>query len=201
MNEELVVDLFVEDRAHEEFISAIVRRIARNENRQIQLRVRAARGGYPRVLNELALYQRMVLRGLAAMSLPDVLVVAADANCQGLAAKRTAIRKRLKKPFKARTVLAVPDPHVERWYLSDRQAFKQVVGIEPPAERRKCERERYKRILAQAVREGGHPAILGGIEFAKELAQSMDFYRAGRAEPGFRQFVSDATSAFKLTEP
>ena len=29
MNEGLVVDLFVEDRAHEEFIGAIVRRIAR----------------------------------------------------------------------------------------------------------------------------------------------------------------------------
>lgn len=52
MNERLVVDLFVEDRAHEEFIGAIVRRIARDENRHIQLRVRAARGGYPRVLND-----------------------------------------------------------------------------------------------------------------------------------------------------
>lgn len=198
MNEGLVVDLFVEDRAHEEFIGAILRRIAREENRPIQLRVRAARGGYPRVLNELDLYQRMVLRGLAAMSLPDILVIAADANCQGLAAKKKAIRRRLKTRFKARTVLAIPDPHVERWYLSDRQGFKQVVGIEPPTERRKCERERYKRILAQAVRDGGHPAILGGIEFAKELVESMDFYRAGRAEPGFKQFVNDAVSAFKL---
>jgi hypothetical protein len=201
MSEGLVVDLFVEDRAHEEFVGAIMRRIARDENRQIQLRVRAARGGYPRVLNELDLYQKVVLSGLATMSLPDVLVVAADANCHGLAAKKKAIRQRLKKAFKDHTVLAVPDPHVERWYLSDRQAFKQVVGVQPLAERRKCERDRYKHILAQAVRDGGHPAILGGIEFAKELADSMDFYRAGRAEPSFKQFVSDAVSAFKLAPP
>ena len=93
----------------------------------------------------------------------------------------------------------MPDPHVERWYLSDRHAFKQVVGVQPPAEHRKCERDRYKRILAKAVRDGGHPAILGGIEFAKELADAMDFYRAGRAEPGLRQFVTDAVSAFRLT--
>lgn len=198
---EVVVDLFVEDRAHEEFLGAIVRRIARQEDRQIQLRVRAARGGYPRVLSELDLYQKMVLGGLATMSLPDILVVAADANCQGLAVKKRAIRQRLETPFRDRTVLAVPDPHVERWYLSDRQGFKQVVGIQPPAERRKCERERYKRMLAQAVRDGGHPAILGGIEFAKELAESIDFYRAGRAEPGFKQFVSDAVSAFRLAVP
>lgn len=201
MNEGLVVDLFVEDRAHEEFVGAIVRRIARDENRQIQLRVRAARGGYPRVLNELDLYQKMVLSGVATMGLPDILVVAADANCHGLAAKKKTIRQRLKKAFKDRTVLAVPDPHVERWFLSDRQAFNQVVGIQPPVERRKCERDRYKRMLSQAVRDGGHPAILGGIEFAKELAEAMDFYRAGRAEPGFRQFVSDAVSAFKLALP
>lgn len=201
MNEGLVVDLFVEDRAHEELVGAIVRRIARDQNCQIQLRVRAARGGYPRVLNELDLYQKMVLRGLATLSLPDVLVVAVDANCHGLSAKKKAIRQRLEKTFRDRTVLAVPDPHVERWYLSDRQAFKQVVGVLPPAERRKCERDRYKQRLAQAVRDGGHPAILGGIEFAKELAESMDFYRAGRAEPSLKQFVSDAVSAFKLAVP
>ena len=201
MNEALVVDLFVEDRAHEEFVGAIVRRIARLENRHIQLRVRAARGGYPRVLHELDLYQKMVLSGLVTMSLPDILVVAADSNCQRLAAKKRAIRRQLQAPFKDRTVLAVSDPHVERWYLSDRQAFKQIVGVQQPTERRKCERERYKRILAQAVRDGGHPAILGGIGFAKELADSMDFYRAGRTEPGFKQFVSDAVSAFKLAAP
>jgi hypothetical protein len=201
MNEGLVVDLFVEGRAHEEFVGAMVRRIARSENREIQLRVRAARGGYPRVLKELDLYQKMVLGGFAAMSPPDILVVAADANCQGLASKKRAIRRRLEAPFKDRTLLAIPDPHVERWYLSDRQAFKQIVGVQPPAERRKCERERYKRILAQAVRDGGHPAILGGIEFAKELAEGMDFYRAGQAEPGLGQFVRDAVSAFKLAVP
>jgi hypothetical protein len=201
MNEGLVVDLFVEDRAHEDFIGAVLRRIARQENRDIQLRTRVARGGYPRVLQELDLYQKLVLKGLAGMSVPDVLVVAADANCHGLVARKKAIRRRLNMRFKDRTVLAVPDPHVERWYLSDRQSFKEVVGVQPPAERRKCERERYKRILAQAVRDAGQPAILGGIEFAKELAESMDFYRAGRSEPGFRQFVSDAVSAFKLAPP
>jgi hypothetical protein len=198
MSEELVVDLFVEDRAHEELIGAILRRIARQEHRDLRLRARAARGGYPRVLQELDLYQKLVLKGLAGTSLPDVLVVAADANCHGLAARRKAIRRRLKKAFTGRTVLAVPDPHVERWYLSDRQAFKRVVGVQPPAERRKCERGRYKRILAQTVRDGGNPAILGGIEFAKELAESMDFYRAGRTEPGLKQFVDDAVRAFRL---
>ena len=201
MNEGLLVDLFVEDRAHEELIGAILSRIARQEHRDLRLRVRAARGGYPRVLHELDLYQKLVLKGLPGLSLPDILVIAADANCQGLAAKKRAITQRLEKTFKDRTVLAVPDPHVERWYLSDRQTFKQVVGVQPPAERRKCERDRYKQVLAQAVRDGGNPAILGGIEFAKELAESMDFYRAGRAEPSLRQFVNDAVSAFRLAVP
>src|SRR3972149_6276644 len=139
MNEGLIVDLFVEDRAHEELIGAVLRRIARQEHRDLQLRARAARGGYPRVLHELDLYQKLVLKGLAGTSLPDVLVIAADANCHGLAARKKAIRRRLEKAFRGRTVLAVPDPHGVRGYLSDRQAFKQVVGVQPPAERRKCE--------------------------------------------------------------
>ena len=33
------------------------------------------------------------------------------------------------------------------------------------------------------------------------FAESIDFYRAGRAEPGLRQFVNDAVSAFRLAVP
>ena len=196
MNEGVIVDLFVEDRAHEDFLGAIVRRIARDQDREIDLRVRVAKGGYPRVLGELDLYQKLVARGVV-LDPPDILVVGADANCEGLAAKKRAIRRHLTPRFKDRTVLAVPTPHVERWYLSDRHAFKQVVGVQPPAERRKCDRARYKNLLARAVRDGGHPAILGGIEFARELADGMDFYRAGRGEPGLKQFLRDMTSALR----
>ena len=193
-----VVDLFVEDRAHEEFVGALIRRIARDQNREIELRVRAARGGHARVLAELELYQRAVLAGALNMRMPDLLVVATDTNCNGVNATKAAIRKELRREFVDRAIIAAPDPHIERWFLSDGHSFHDVVGVEPAREQRKCERDRYKRMLSNAVRKAGHPAILGGIEFATELADVMDLFRAGRAEPSLKQFVRDAVAAIKL---
>jgi hypothetical protein len=193
----LAVDVFVEDRAHEELVIALVRRIAGELKRSVEIRPRAARGGHGRVLKELAQYQKLVMLGAATMSLPDVLVVAIDTNCHGLTKRKQEIRKQLRPAFRNRTVIAAPDPHVERWYLADDHAFRKIVGIEPPKEPRKCERDRYKKLLLDSVRQAGHPAILDGIEFGRELAQHMDFYRVGKSEPSFKQFVDDAQSVFK----
>jgi hypothetical protein len=44
MSSPLTVDLFVEDRAHEEFLKAMLRRIATEQERSVIVRVRSARG-------------------------------------------------------------------------------------------------------------------------------------------------------------
>ena len=53
MSSPLTVDLFAEDRAHEEFLKAMLARIATEQARKLTVRVRSARGGHPRVLEEL----------------------------------------------------------------------------------------------------------------------------------------------------
>lgn len=52
-------------------------------------------------------------------------------------------------------------------------------------------RDYYKDALAKVVRKAGHPATLGGIEFAQELVERMDLYRAGRNERSLKAFVDD----------
>ena len=52
MSDPLVVDLFVEDRAHEMFVGALVERIAREERVALRAQARSARGGHPRALEE-----------------------------------------------------------------------------------------------------------------------------------------------------
>ena len=52
MSDPLVVDLFVEDRAHEVFVGALVERIAREEQVALRAQARSARGGHPRALEE-----------------------------------------------------------------------------------------------------------------------------------------------------
>jgi hypothetical protein len=194
------VDLFVEDVAHETFVGAIVRRIARDLKASVRVTTRSARGGHPRVMEELAAYQKTVLRG-GMMSVPDMLVVAIDTNCQGLIRKKAEIAKRLKPAFKTRTVIAAADPHIERWYLADSNAFQQVVGVQPRRERRKCERGRYKRLLRESIERAGVRPLLGGIEYGRELADAMDFYQAGKLEPSLRQFVADARAMLKHDRP
>ena len=190
------IDLFVEDRAHEEFLKAMVVRLSAEEHRETMTRVRSARGGHGRVLDEFDLYQKAVARGLS--SIPDILVVAIDANCQSSHETQKTLNTRLKAEFQGRAAFACPDPHIERWFMADPQSFADVVGVEPPKERRKCERDRYKRQLVDAIRRGGHLPTLGGVEFAKDLVVRMDLYRAGKNEPSLNAFVDTLRGCLRL---
>ncbi len=194
MSSSVVVDLFVEDRAHEEFLKAMLVRLAREREKEVTLRVRSARGGHGRALEELSLYQKSTLSLLPGITTPDLLVVAIDANCVSFNKSRKDIEEKIDVPFKDRAIIACPDPHIERWYLADPDSFTQVVSCRPNIGRRKCERDRYKAILSKAIVDGGHPPTLGGIEFAREIVEAMDLYRASKAEKSLKHFLDQATS-------
>lgn len=191
----LAVDLFAEDRAHEEFLRSLILRIGRAENSPLSLRVRAARGGHPLVLQALRAYRSAIEnRGLGC---PDVLVVGIDANCSRYGPARAAIVEVLGPALESCAAVACADPHVERWYLADPDSFEEVVGVRPRAERRKCKRDRYKQLLLNAVQKGGHETLLGGIEFASDLVEAMDLFRAGRTEASLKHFISEFQSQLR----
>src|SRR5215213_3957867 len=75
------IDLFAEDREHEELLKPLLERLAREQGKDVRVSVRSARGGHGRAIAELKLYQRSVLKRIGGATLPDVLVVAIDANC------------------------------------------------------------------------------------------------------------------------
>ena len=54
MSDGHIVDLFVEDRAHEEFLTPLLRRVANEESVEVQIRVRSARGGHARAVAEFS---------------------------------------------------------------------------------------------------------------------------------------------------
>lgn len=191
MSDALVVDLFVEDRAHEELLAPLLRRIAQEEDTAVKVRVRSARGGHGRAIQEFGLYQRLCEKQAATEDLPDLVVVGIDGNCTTFANKRNEIQQATNQSFESRLVLACPDPHVERWYLADPDSFQGIVGHRPSVGRKKCVRDYYKGLLAHAVRQAGHPPTLGGIEFAAELVKGMDLYRAGKNDHSLRAFVDD----------
>jgi len=72
-----------------------------------------------------------------------------------------------------------------------------VIGRQPKIEKVRCERNRYKQILMQTIRDSGQITTLGGIEFAQDLVSAMDLYRAGNSEPSLGFFVDDMRRALR----
>jgi len=186
MNRRRVVDLFVEDRAHEELLRPLIERVSAAEEVEVEVRVRSALGGHGRALEEFKLYQRLLEQGAAGGPHPDVVVVGIDGNCITFAEKRKEVVRATHAAFPDRVIAACPDPHVERWYLADPDSFKGVVGHRPTVGRKKCARDHYKKLLADAVRRADQPPTLGGIEFAREIAAAID-----KGDRSFRAFVDD----------
>ena len=180
------VVLFGEDSAHQQIISPLVNRIAAEYALTLQLEWISAVRGHGRVVQALEDYLKD-LRNQGGLY-PDLIIVATDANCQGL---NRRIREFQRFEVPTSLVLAIPDPHIERWLLLDGAAFRAVYGQGCSAPDQKCDRDRYKQLLTQAVYEAGRQPILGGLERAADLIQAMNIDRASRADDSLDRFVSD----------
>lgn len=198
MSEPLRADLFVEDVAHQKLLEPLIWRVAQEENLTVRCQIRSARGGHPRAIREFQLYQQGLTDGFLQTTSPDLIVVAIDSNCSTLSQTRDEILHATNADYQHLLICACPDPHIERWYMADIDSFYRVIGHQPRLGRVKCERDYYKQILGQAIKEGGHPASLGGIEFASELANNMNLYRAGKSNASLKAFLDDLRKKLRM---
>ncbi|MFZ5499276.1 MAG: DUF4276 family protein [Pseudomonadota bacterium] len=192
------IALFVEDFAHKEFLAALLQRLAAEYGVTVHLDWRNARRGHGAVVTELKQFLRDLQRGRDA--LPDLVVVATDANCKGLVERMRQITEVTGK-VDVPAVCAVPDPHIERWLLVDSAAFKTVFGRGCNAPDQKCERMRYKKMLIDAIRASGVTPSLGGIEFADDIVAAMDLTRAAAADASLSRLIEDLRAVFKVWQP
>lgn len=186
-----VVAAFVEDFAHRQVIGALINRVAEEFGIEIELDWRNARRGHGQVVREFKEYLRDLRR---QGSLPDLVVIGTDANCKGLVDRSAQIPV---DDSPVAVVLAIPDPHIERWLLLDGAAFKAILGHGCRAPDQKCARNRYKEALIRAILDAGVTPSLGGIEFAADIIQEMDLNRAASADPSLRRFLDDLRHAFR----
>ena len=193
MSNQVIVDLFVEDRAHESFLEPLLMRIAQEQDQDIEMeiRVRSARGGHARAIAEFKLYQSIVAKSLLSSESADIVVVAIDGNCLTFPVARRHIQDATVPMLIDRLVIACPDPHIERWYVADPDSFETILGHRPRVGDKKCARGHYKQVLTTAIRQAGYPDTLGGVEFAPELVEGMDLYRAGRNDSSLNAFLRD----------
>ena len=193
MSNQVIVDLFAEDRAHESFLEPLLMRIAREQDQDIkmEIRVRSARGGHGRAIAEFETYQKFVTKSLLGNESADIVVVAIDGNCSTFPVARRRIQDATVPMLRDRLVIACPDPHIERWYVADPDSFETIVGYRPRVGSRKCARGHYKQILTTTIRQAGHQVILGGVEFAPELVEGMNLYQAGIRDSSLKAFLDD----------
>lgn len=180
------ITCFFEDIAHEQFICAVVRRLAKKNEIQIELSVRNAIHG-SKMLLELVIYLKELKNQKECC--PNILIVVRDGDCRRHQEVKREILEKTNSILKGSLpaiVCAIPEPHIERWYVEDQNAFKKVL---PTTDLEKwqyrCEKVYYKRILKKAIQSTGVEPSLGGAEYGEDIGNFVD---PRRMDDSFRAF-------------
>lgn len=188
------VVLFCEDYAHEIIIGTLIARLAQEEGVDIQLDWRNTRGGFGKVKQEFREFTNDLKNH--GENLPDLIVVATDSNCKGPTERG---KEFIAPDFLAGTVpltLALPNPHIERWLLLDGEAFMRVCGKGCSAPDQKCNRNRYKKLLREAVLSACLQPTIGGLEWAKDIVRELNMERAQKSDEAFKRFTQELSRTF-----
>lgn len=198
------IGYFLEDRGHEVFLKAIVKRIAMEKGfipGEWIDDVRSASGGksiqgYKTFLKDLS-----KLKGHFPF---NVLIVASDGNCQGYIQKRNQLigyaeKSKIDHLDFNRFIFAIPDPHIEKWYMNDPKGFNAAIGsgVLPVLPPYKCEKGLYKKIMKDTIASSCVTPQFGGYEYGERIVEEMDFYEAGKADSSLKHFINDLGSALQ----
>ena len=187
-----VIGLFLEDVAHERFVTSVVEKVAEDAGISVTCEIRNAAGGAPRMLAGLRRFLRQY--GTAGYAPYDLLIVVQDTDCKGEGAVKRGVNSALQKAgYLGKIIVAAPGPHIEIWYLADPNAVQAVSGSDrlAPIPSGECEKDIYKDRLLSEFRD----KPLGGIESAASIVSAMNMYRAGRNVRSLGNFVQELRGA------
>jgi hypothetical protein len=190
------IGYFLEDRGHEIFIKAIVKRIAMEKgflSGEWSDDVRSAIGG-----KSIQAYRKF-LKDITKIKSEfpfNILIVASDGNCKGYIEKRNQLiryAKNARIAYLDRFVFAIPDPHIEKWYLNDPKGFNRAFGsgILPVLPSYKCKRGLYKKVMRDAIASSEITPLFDGYEYGERIVKEMDIYEAGKSDSSFKHFIED----------
>ena len=189
------ISLFVEDQAHENFLTALTQRFAAEYSVKINIKAYSVRGGHGRVIKELKQYQRNLQHNREG--LPDLIIVGTDGNCKKPPQREREINGVIPDNFTHLVISAIPNPHIERWLLLDSEAFRTVFGRGCPAPDQKCERDRYKRLLLNAIHEAGIDASSTDAEYMADLIRKMNLQRMAQTDSSIGRLLEALQRRFR----
>ena len=186
-----IVGLFMEDVVQERFITSIISRIASDIDIHVIFEIRNATGGIPKMRGELSGF----LRDHTQIGNPvfDVLIIVQDTDLRSEAETKRQIQRHIERSrYQGEVVIAAPEPYIEAWYLADPISIQTITGspnlVQMP--RGISEKDKYKYALSQAFPS----APYGGIEYADEIVENMDLYRASQNVSSLRHFIDELRS-------
>jgi hypothetical protein len=192
------VAFFLEDSAQEAIIPPLFSRLAEEEGwpgSQLDLQVISARGG-----SSLSAFRQFLEDARQCGHLnADLLIVGVDANCKGFTTRRDLVLKASAKSSYREIITAIPEPHVERWYLLDLTALSKAAGVPIAASvpAHKCEKNFYKTLLRSAFAGSGIAPPLGGLEYGPLVAKEMDLFAAAKQDHGLADYIEKARAWLK----
>ena len=194
------VAFFLEDSAQEAIMPPLFRRLAAEAQwaeKELDLQVLSARGGASRSLSAFRSFLKDAQRHGHLNA--DLLIVGVDANCKGFTVKRDLVLKVAAKSPYGEVITAIPDPHVERWYLLDLSALGKAAGtpIATTVPAYKCEKNHYKTLLRQAFIGSNIAPPLGGLEYGPLVAEHMDLFAAAKQYHGWADYVEKSRAWLK----
>ncbi|MBC7367083.1 MAG: hypothetical protein H7343_09775 [Undibacterium sp.] len=190
---------FLEDAAQEAIMPPLFARMVRDAGigvDRFEFRVLSARGG-----DSIRAFEQFLIEIVGSSHLaPSALVVGSDGNCKGHLVRRQQLQAIADAhPSTSNVITAVPDPHVERWYMLDPAALAKVVGcsVVAAAPAYKCAKDHYKQLLRDAFRGSGVTPLLGGAEYGPEFADALNLYAAGKADAGLGDYIAQVKAWIK----
>lgn len=189
------INLFVEDIAHEDFLKALIHRLADESNVEISIMPSSVRGGHGTVITELKQYVRELQHNKE--NLPDLVIVGTDSNCNSLLERKKEVNEVI-TDIADIVINMIPEPHIERWLLLDSEAFKKVYGKGCQKPEQKCERDYYKNILLNENYKATMTSPIDGFERAEELIYAMDLQRMKQSDRSFQRFLNPLQRQFRI---
>ena len=187
-----VIGLFMEDIAHERFIKSLVERVASETNIRVQCDVRSATGGIPQMRGELRRFLRDHTNIESAFF--DVLIIVQDADHRSEAETKRQIQRHIEQSrYHREVIIAAPELYIEAWYLADTVSIQTISGSQDliRVPQGIADKDEYKRTLSRIF----PGALLGGIEYADDIVENMDLYRASQNVNSLRHFMDELRSA------
>ena len=131
------------------------------------------------------------------------LVVVIDGNCKGVKKRIRDFSSFLNEQdlFTDQVIYAVPDPHIEKWYMMDQKALKLGIGLRvaPQLPPHKCKKNYYKDKLYDAIQlDLNSEPESSGSEYAEDIVNNINnIYRFAQLDEGCKRFIDDLRALVK----